>query len=171
MAQTDMGSRESRWSLQGKTALVTGGTKGIGHAIVEELAGLGARVHTCSRNEAELNVCLGEWEKKGFQVTGSACDVSLPAEREKLTSTASSLFNGKLNILVVQKFSYGMQYVAAGDGKFFNAIMSQTPLGRPGEPKEVASVVAFLCLPAASYVSGQTICIDGAATSNAFPLP
>lgn len=40
------------------TALVTGGTKGIGHAIVEELAGLGATVHTCARNEAELNACL-----------------------------------------------------------------------------------------------------------------
>ncbi|KAB1225860.1 hypothetical protein CJ030_MR1G027869 [Morella rubra] len=63
-----------------------------------------------------------------------------------------------------------LKFVTA-DGKLFNAVMSQTPLGRPGEPKEVASVVAFLCLPAASYVSGQTICIDGAATSNAFPLP
>ncbi|KAB1225869.1 hypothetical protein CJ030_MR1G027860 [Morella rubra] len=60
---------------------------------------------------------------------------------------------------------------ATAGGKFFNGIMSKTPLGRPGEPKEVASVVAFLCLPAASYVSGQTICIDGAVTSNAFPLP
>ncbi|KAB1225796.1 hypothetical protein CJ030_MR1G026808 [Morella rubra] len=268
MAQADMGSRESRWSLQGKTALVTGGTKGIGHAIVEELAGLGARLHTCSRNEAELNVCLGEWEKKGFHVTGSACDASLPAQREKLTRTASALFNGKLNILInnvgtniakttidytAEDFSFlmstnlesafhlcqlaypllkasgagsivfvsalagqvsapatsiygatkgGMDQLArslacewakdnirsnsvapwlittplsekhdvTAGGKFFNAVMSKTPLGRPGEPNEVASVVAFLCLPAASYVSGQTICIDGAATSNAFPL-
>jgi Tropinone reductase 1 len=32
-----------RWSLAGATALVTGGSKGIGHSIVEELAGFGAR--------------------------------------------------------------------------------------------------------------------------------
>jgi Tropinone reductase 1 len=67
---------------------------------VEELAGFGATVHTCSRNEADLNECLSEWRKKGLQVTGSVCDVSSPAQREKLISTASTLFHGKLNILV-----------------------------------------------------------------------
>ena len=72
----------------------------IRHAIVEELAGFGATVHTCSRNEVDLNECLSEWRKKGFQVTGSVCDVSSRAERENLISTASNLFNGKLNILV-----------------------------------------------------------------------
>ncbi|KAL8251875.1 hypothetical protein R6Q59_035568 [Mikania micrantha] len=61
----------SRWSLAGMTALVTGGTRGIGYAVVEELAELGAAVHTCSRNEAELNQCLQEWSAKGFTVTGS----------------------------------------------------------------------------------------------------
>ena len=72
----------------------------IRHAIVEELAGFGATVHTCSRNEVDLNQCLSEWRKKGLQVTGSVCDVSSRAERENLISTASNLFNGKLNILV-----------------------------------------------------------------------
>nr|POF12163.1 tropinone reductase like [Quercus suber] len=73
---------------------------GILHAIVEELAGFGATVHTCSRNEVDLNECLSEWRKKGLQVTGSVCDVSSRAERENLISTASNLFNGKLNILI-----------------------------------------------------------------------
>ncbi|CBI16075.3 unnamed protein product, partial [Vitis vinifera] len=82
------------------TALVTGGTKGIGHAIVEELAGLGATIHTCSRKETELNECLKDWKAKGFGVSGSVCDVSSPAQREKLMETVSSVFKGKLNILV-----------------------------------------------------------------------
>ncbi|XP_040992200.1 tropinone reductase homolog At5g06060-like isoform X2 [Juglans microcarpa x Juglans regia] len=101
-AEVDSSSTpESRWSLEGTTALVTGGTKGIGHAIVEELARFGAAVHTCSRNEAELNKCMHEWEKKGFRVTGSVCDVTSPSDRQKLiTSTVSSLFDGKLNILI-----------------------------------------------------------------------
>lgn len=90
----------NKWSLQNSTALVTGGTKGIGYAIVEELASLGAIVHTCSRNEIQLNDCLREWERKGFRVTGSVCDVSSRSEREKLMETVSSLFNEKLDILV-----------------------------------------------------------------------
>ena len=43
-----------RWSLAGATVLVTGGSKGIGHAIVEELAGFGARVHACARSTMDL---------------------------------------------------------------------------------------------------------------------
>ncbi len=70
------------------------------YAIVEELAGLGATVHTCCRNEAELNKCLHEWEAKGFQVTGSVCDLVSRLQREELINTVSHQFKGKLNILV-----------------------------------------------------------------------
>lgn len=72
------------------------------HAVVEEFGELGAIVHTCARNEAELNECLREWKTKGFKVTDSVCDASSRAEREKLMKQVSSLFNGKLNILVCQ---------------------------------------------------------------------
>ena len=76
----------------------------IRYAVVEEIASLGASIHTCSRDEAQLNVCLHEWKAKGFQVTGSVYDVASQAQREELISTVSSLFNGKLNILVSPLF-------------------------------------------------------------------
>ncbi|KAK2965039.1 hypothetical protein RJ639_029480, partial [Escallonia herrerae] len=92
-------SSSSRWSLNGMTALVTGGTRGIGHATVEELARLGATVHTCARNDAELNRCLRDWEDEGFGVTGSVCDVSSRVDCQKLIDDVSSGFGGSLNIL------------------------------------------------------------------------
>jgi Tropinone reductase 1 len=41
------------------------------------------------------------------------------------------------------------------------AIVARTLLGRVAEAPEVASVIAFLCLPASSYVTGQTVSVDG----------
>ncbi|XP_062183099.1 tropinone reductase homolog At2g29150-like isoform X2 [Phragmites australis] len=100
MAGSGGSSREERWSLAGATALITGGSKGIGHAIVEELAGFGARVHTCSRNAAELEECRRRWAEKGLAVTVSVCDVSVRADRENLMAAVKETFAGKLDILV-----------------------------------------------------------------------
>ena len=41
---------------------------------MEELAGFGATVYTCSRNQKELNERLQEWGAQGFKVCGSTCD-------------------------------------------------------------------------------------------------
>ena len=41
------------------------------------------------------------------------------------------------------------------------AILARTPLGRVGEPREVATAVAFLAMPASSYITGQCIAVDG----------
>ena len=41
------------------------------------------------------------------------------------------------------------------------AFLAAVPLGRPGTPEDVAGVIAFLCSPAADYVTGQILNIDG----------
>lgn len=54
-----------------------------------------------------------------------------------------------------------MLAAVANDPAAKNRIMSRTPMGRVGEPSEIASVAAFLASPDASYVTGQTIYADG----------
>lgn len=48
------------------------------------------------------------------------------------------------------------------------AIISRTPLKRVAQPIEVASLAAFLCMPAASYITGQCIAVDGGFMANGF---
>lgn len=47
------------------------------------------------------------------------------------------------------------------DDDYRNYVLQRTPLGRIAEPEEVASVIAFLCMPASSYVTGQCVVVDG----------
>ncbi|XP_061360921.1 tropinone reductase homolog isoform X2 [Gastrolobium bilobum] len=262
MAETKLSMKDKRWSLHGMTALVTGGTRGIGHAIVEELAEFGAAVHICSRNQEDINKCLEEWKSKGLNVTGSVCDLLSHDQRKGLMETVTTIFHGKLNILVnnaataitkkiidftaedistimgtnfessyhlcqlayplLKASGYGnivlvssiaglkaipllsvyaaskgamnqltknlalewakdniranvvapgpvmtslLESKSSGGNESVEDIVSQTLAGRMAEPKEISALVVFLCLPAASYITGQVIAVDGGYTT------
>ncbi|KAI4323868.1 hypothetical protein L6164_023443 [Bauhinia variegata] len=167
-----MNSKSNRWYLQGMTALVTGGTKGIGYAIVEELAELGARINNVGTNIKKQTI---DYTAEDFSYL-----LSVNLESAYHTSQLAHPFlkaSGNASIVFVSSIAgvasvkVGSIYGATKGGKrrsaLLEAFITRTPLGRIGEPNEVSSLVAFLCFPAASYISGQTICVDGGLTVNA----
>ncbi|UCF73280.1 MAG: SDR family oxidoreductase [Deltaproteobacteria bacterium] len=253
----------NRWRLEGRRALITGGTKGIGFATAQEILELGGSVYIVARTADAVERCLDSWRRRGFSVSGSAIDITLSGERKRLFEEISDQWNG-LDILVnnvgtnirkkaveyapdefetiietnmhsafdMCQGSYpllrksdagavvnivsvaGLTHVRTGapyamskaalnqltrnlavewadagirvnavapwytrtplaeqvleDKDYLSSVLQRTPLGRIAEPREVAAVVAFLCMPAASYVTGQCIAVDGGFMVNGF---
>lgn len=87
------------WTLEGKTALITGATKGIGKAIAEEFLNLGASVYLVGRNEKTLDDTLKSFKGFSERLDGSVADLSIPDDRGELISIVAGKW-GKLDVLV-----------------------------------------------------------------------
>ncbi|GAB3798613.1 SDR family oxidoreductase [Spirosoma humi] len=90
---------QSLWSLSGQRALVTGGTKGIGEAIVRQFLDLGASVFIVARDNTLLQQQLTDYRQQGHIVDGMAADVSQPGVATQVIDAVKAIW-GSLDILV-----------------------------------------------------------------------
>ena len=77
------------------------------------------------------------------------------------TSVYLSAYGIRVNAIGPGSIRTAMFAGVVSDKEAMHRVMSRTPLGRPGEPSEVAAVAAFLASDDASYITGETIYIDG----------
>ena len=95
-----MGTLTGQFRLDGKTALITGGSKGLGLAMARILAEAGASVVICSRSEGELKKALGQIEVTGTARKGLVvADLVKRSEAERLAEVVQRDY-GAVDILV-----------------------------------------------------------------------
>jgi len=87
------------FNLSGKTAIVTGGSRGIGKEMAEGLAEAGANLMLCARRSEWLDETINEFRGRGFKVEGILCDVAKPADVEAVVKATIEKF-GAVDVLI-----------------------------------------------------------------------
>src|SRR6266700_2771170 len=147
--------KNAPFDLTGQVAVITGSSRGIGRASAELLASLGAKVVISSRKAeachegadgiskaADFALCrslAGEWGPQGVRVNCVAPGLVK-------TDFARALWE---------------------DEERLKGRCATTPLRRIGQPDEIAGAVAYLASDASTFMTGQTIVIDGGVTTAA----
>jgi NAD(P)-dependent dehydrogenase (short-subunit alcohol dehydrogenase family) len=87
------------FDLSGKTAIVTGGSRGIGKEMAEGLAEGGANLMLCARREEWLTETVEEFRGKGFNVNAKVCDVSKADDVQAVVDETVEKF-GAVDVLI-----------------------------------------------------------------------
>ncbi|HEY1393111.1 MAG TPA: SDR family NAD(P)-dependent oxidoreductase, partial [Methylibium sp.] len=92
-------SIQTLFDLKGRTALVTGGSRGLGLQIAESLGEAGAKIMLSSRKAADLEESAAHLQAKGIDTRWIAADASQPSEIERIANETLERL-GQVDILV-----------------------------------------------------------------------
>jgi NAD(P)-dependent dehydrogenase (short-subunit alcohol dehydrogenase family) len=111
--------------LAGKTALITGASRGLGRAIAFTFAREGAGLGICARNQPDLDVAAGILRSLGADVVAIRADIAVDRDRERFLATALDRF-GSIDILVNNASTLGrtpLPYLADTDPASFAEVI------------------------------------------------
>ncbi|MDG1320500.1 MAG: glucose 1-dehydrogenase [Polaribacter sp.] len=94
-----MTSISKQFNLEGKVAVITGSSKGIGKAIAKGFAENGAQVVVSSRSQEACDAVADEFKAAGLKAIGIACHIGKADQRENLVAKTMEAF-GRIDILV-----------------------------------------------------------------------
>ena len=87
------------FDLTGRTAIVTGGSRGIGKEMAEGIAEAGANLMLCARRAEWLDETVNAFRTKGYNVAGQTCDVAKPEEVRAVVDATVAKF-GSVDVLI-----------------------------------------------------------------------
>lgn len=91
--------KQNQFSLEGKIALITGGTYGIGMAMAKALGKAGAKIIFNARSKDQIEKALGEYKAEGYNAIGYQCDVTREDEVKAMIADISQKI-GNIDILI-----------------------------------------------------------------------
>ncbi|MCW5516188.1 glucose 1-dehydrogenase [Muriicola sp. Z0-33] len=94
-----MSTITSRFNLNGKVAIITGSSKGIGKSIARGLAENGAKVVISSRKQEAVDAVAAEFKNAGLEATGIQCHIGDAEQRKRLIDKTLETY-GSIDILV-----------------------------------------------------------------------
>ena len=118
----ELRERSHETDLKGQVALITGGSRGLGLAIAQELAGHGCRLAICARDEEELGRAVDDLKANGAEVLSIVCDVTSRSDVDAMVANVLSHYGqidsiyavagvievGELKALEVKDFELAM---------------------------------------------------------------
>jgi len=76
--------------------------------------------------------------------------------------------NIRVNAIAPWYINTSLAQTVLKDKKYYEEVLSRTPMNKIGEPEDVASAVAFLCMSKAKFITGQCLSVDGGFTIYGF---
>jgi NAD(P)-dependent dehydrogenase (short-subunit alcohol dehydrogenase family) len=155
--------RGPRWDLAGRTVLVTGGSRGLGLLVAQELVRAGARVAICARDRETLERARARLlsSRPDAQVLAIPGDVSVPEDVERvvravreelgpidaLVNNAGTITVGPVDVMELEDFQEAMAVHFWGPLHTIRAVLPEMRQRRSGRIVNVASIGGKISVP------------------------